>query len=136
MTHKHQTTEPIFKSELVGEMADKLKEVGLKIYYSLWSSQPGKPSYFYFTDGENIGYCQEGYFGGLRFSSVHKPCREAGTGFGLQDDPGLYTATVEDAKKAFTVAPAWWRGKRIAIKKYKDWNEYTEKNNSCKYVEY
>jgi hypothetical protein len=135
MTNNNTTT--VFKSQLVADTADMIKAAGLKVYVSLWSSSTSKPTYFYFTDGENIGYCQEGYFGGIMFSTVHKPCRECGTGYRLTDDPGTYQPTIEDAKQAFIMFPKWAKHKdRAAVKKYSTWAEYATKNNSCEYLEY
>ena len=64
-----------FKGELLQSFADELKANGFKIYYSPYDDGR-KTTYFYFVEGDNIGYCQEGYFGGLQFSTVHKPCRD------------------------------------------------------------
>jgi len=59
-------------------------------------------TYFYFSKDNNIGYAQKGDFGGIRFSTVNKPCKECGTGFGLQNwDEAIYEPTVKDAEKAF-----------------------------------
>lgn len=130
-------SESIFKSQLVTDAAKMIKAAGLKVYWGSWNHATSKPSYFYFTDGKNIGYCQEGNFGGITFSTVHKPCRECGTGYRITDDPGTYQPTIEEAKAAFILAPSWARHSDIkAIRKYADWNEYTAKNTSCEYVQY
>lgn len=122
-----------FKSAGLEEMANLLKDNGFHIFYSKWSSNNAKPSYFHFTDGINIGYCQED-LGGLKFSTVHKPCKECGTGFG---ELGEGKTILESAKKAFLVAPHWANHRDVAaVKKYKNWEEYTSKNNSCQYIQY
>lgn len=135
------TTPQVFKSQFLTDAADMIKAAGLKVYWGLWKHTTSKPTYFYFTDGVNIGYCQEAYFGGIQFSTVHRPCRECGTGFGLSDDRHGFTGeiapTIETAKQAFIKYPNWATSSdRKAVVKYKNWEEYAAKNNSCEYVEY
>jgi len=133
-----KTPVKIFKDDLLTDMADKLKVEGMQVFYSPYNDNR-LSTYFFFTDGENIGYCQSGYFGGLRFSTVHKPCRECGTGFGLTDDPGLFEPTIQDAKQAFIIAPNWASSKdRQAVRKYKNWDEYTSSsiNKILSYLPY
>jgi len=133
------TQTAIFKSELLTDTADMIKAAGFKVYWSRWSDDTRKATYFHFTDGTNIGYCQEGYFGGIRFSTVHKPCRECGTGFGLTDDPGIYSPTIEDAKQAFIIAPNWAKINDLkAVKKYANWQEFVKSpiHSMPEYIEY
>jgi len=136
MKQAQTTNETIFKSQLLADTADMIKAAGYKVYWSLWRHDTSKPSYFHFTDGIRIGYCQQGYFGGIMFSTCHKPSTEAGTGFGLQDDPGVYEPTIKDAEKAFMDCPQWFRHKKFTPIKYANWEEYAAKNNSAEYVEY
>lgn len=134
-----QTTQKqVFKSELLTNTADMLKAAGYRVFFYRWTYTSGPTTYFHFTDGVNIGYCQEGYFGGIRFSTVHKPCRECGTGFGLQDEPGIFKPTLEDAKGAFIIAPHWARPKqRAAVKKWANWEQFAaHKESFCKIIEY
>jgi len=138
MTQETQT-EMIFKSELLQNTAQMIKDAGYKVFYSVWKTLGGKPSYFHFTDGTKIGYCQEAYFGGIQFSTVHKPSTQAGTGFALNDDPGNYNPTIKDAEKALSHGmPGWFirRAKGWKPTKYESWEEYAAKNNSPKYVEF
>lgn len=116
-----------FKTELLQQTADMIKDAGYKVYISVWKHENGlvKPNYFHFTNGQKIGYCQEGYFGGIRFSTVHKPSAICGTGFGLQEDPGLYAPTIKDAEEAFIVKPKWFK-KHFTPTKYESWDEYTK----------
>lgn len=134
-----QTTQKqVFKSELLKNTADMLKAAGLQVFVDQWQHTSSPTTYFHFTDGVNIGYCQGGYFGGVRFSTVHRPCRECGTGFCLQDDPGISSPTIEDAKKAFIIAPNWANpGDRAAVKKWANWEQFAaDKQKFCKVVEY
>jgi hypothetical protein len=76
-------------------------------------------AWFHLSDGKNIIYCEplkydEGYY---KISSVHKPCRECGTGFQLGDYEKLTEKTVSYCLQVF--APEWsTERERRAIKKY------------------
>lgn len=138
MTNTQTNTETVFKSQLLTDTANMIKAAGYKVFYSVWRHDTSGlgHTYFHFTDGKQIGYCQERYFGGITFSTVHKPCKECGTGFGLEE-AGIYNPTIKDAKKAFILAPNWAKISDVeAVRKYADWNEYASKNNSPEYIEY
>ena len=128
----------VFKGLLLKNTADMLKAAGLQVFVSVWENDSRPATYFHFTDGVNIGYCQEGRFGGIRFSTVHRPCKECGTGFGLQDDPGISSPTLEDAKQAFVIAPEWADHKdRAAVRKWANWEQFAaDKERFCKVVGY
>lgn len=125
----HTTQQQTFKTETLDKLAQELKANGLRIFYSedkYWRT------YFYFTDGTNIGYVQDGYFGhGVRFTTVHKPCKECGTGFGLQNwNEAIDEPTIKDANKAFITAPSWAKKAYIkAVKKYNDIDDFLKANS-------
>lgn len=100
------------------DYADYLTENGLFVYF------PEEPdTYFYFTDGVNIGYCQYERSAGFSFSSVHIPNTQCGTGFGISKhvgDPKTY-----HAMESFH-HPSW--AHRYTIKKYKDFGEFASKH--------
>jgi len=131
--------ELVFKNKILQDVADMLKEAGMDIYISNWRTDFGKPSYFHFVEGNNIGYCQYDDLCGIKFSTVHKPCKECGTGFGCQ---GMYevipSITVEEARRAFIIAPHWARSNDVAaVKKYSGWEEYSNRNTGPKsYTKY
>jgi len=110
------------KNELLHNFVQTLKENGFKVYTS---SREEDYTYCHFVEGDNIGYVQTSYFGGLQFSTVHKPCKEFGTGFGLNED-GIYNPTIVIAREAFVRIPIYWQYKSNteAVKKYKNWEEY------------
>lgn len=86
----------------------------------------------------NLGYCQvDRWEYKLRFSTVHKPCREAGTGYGLNDEfEGIENPTIDDAKKAFILKPIWankWHPSNFIPSKYKDLEEYMSHETVLKY---
>jgi hypothetical protein len=79
-------------------------------------------SYFWFTDGTNIGYCQFDRFDGVKFSSVHKPNQYTGTGI-----------VADNYSDALKFAPSWWgnwwgNNEQDSIIKYKDFKEFESKH--------
>jgi len=114
----------ILKGDSIKDFACLLLDNGMQVFTIIYSS--GSPTYIYFSDGVNIGYAQEGRWGGVRISTVHIPTSGIGTGFGLQGDfESIAAPTVQDAKKAFVIAPNWAKkSDRHKVKKFKDVNHY------------
>jgi hypothetical protein len=78
-------------------------------------------TWLYYTDGTRIGYFQRNYYGGFTISTVHMPCRECGTGFGLYDNDGFYDITLQRLLDGFMHAPSWAsQTERNAARKYRD----------------
>jgi hypothetical protein len=81
--------------------------------------------WFHLSDGKNIIYCEPlkyelGYY---KISSVHKPCRECGTGFQLAEYERLTEKSVSNCLQVF--APNWATEKEIkVIKKYSSIDEF------------
>lgn len=100
------------------DYADYLTGNGLFVYF------PAKPTtYFYFTDGINIGYCQYDRYAGFSFSSEHQPCKQCGTGFVVSEHIG--EPKVYHALESFH-RPQW--ANCYTIKKYKDFGEFASKH--------
>lgn len=87
-----------------------------------------------FEKNDKLGYVQLDEFGyRLRFSTVHKPSREAGTGYGLHMPfEGTSEPTIADAERAFILKPHWDRSNFIP-KKYESLEEYMKKETILKY---
>ena len=129
---------------LLTEFIDKLKSEGFKVYTS---DSKKEPTYYFFVKDNKIGYVQNDTSIGLHFSTVHKPCREAGTGFRIHDT--ILEPTIQHAKDCFIHRPSWssfsnhcqYCGhslyKTDPVVKYKDWNDYISKpiNQILKYRE-
>jgi hypothetical protein len=95
----------------IQQLIDDIKAEGLQVF------GPEKlTSYVFFTDGTRIGYGQYNGVGGVKFSTVHKACRECGTGF-----------QADDIQQALSFAPMWATGTQ-AVRKYKDFDEFKNKN--------
>ena len=83
-------------------------------------------TYFHFVKNDKIGYV-ELTANGYNFSTVHKPCRECGTGYSIHREIAI--PTIEMANDCFVLAPGWVARDDVkAIKKYKNWDEYANSN--------
>ena len=58
------------------ELMQEAKRQGFTVY-----APENLTTYFYITKGGQIGYCQHDRITGPKFSTVHKPCKHAGTGY-------------------------------------------------------
>lgn len=85
------------------------------------------PSWFHFSKDNKIGYVQYEKYRGARFSTVHKPCRECGTGFSLQEYLEYTELTLENAESAFMFAPVWAKQAEVnKVVKYSGPEEYVK----------
>lgn len=119
-----QTTTPLTKSEALNEYAQLLLNNGFTIIAPKDAS-----TYYHFSKDNKIGYVQDDRFRGCTFTSVHKPCRECGTGFGVEDDRDneLLPLNVDSALTTINMfAPNWATASQVnAVKKYKDIADFT-----------
>ena len=78
------------------------------------------PTYCFYTDGERIAYAQWNNYSTC-VSSVHKPCKSAGTGFNVADKIDADTL----AKGLHCFIPGWAYGSvHSDIVKYKSMDAY------------
>ena len=90
--------------------------------------------WIYFEKDGKIGTVSPGNFYGLNFSSVHKPCRECGTGFST--DREVTEPTIKHAENTLLHSPNWATPyQRKAVIKYKDVNDFISSTNN-KWAEY
>ena len=119
-----------FKTELLKGFVTLLKENEFKVYIS----QEDKISYVHFELNNNIGYVQDNYFGGLDFSSVHKPSQKNGTGFQIHKE--IIEPTIKHATDCFILKP-YWASRAGEVQKYKSFEDYktSPSNSILKYME-
>lgn len=91
----------------IKNLIDQAKAQGLTVY-----APERLTTYFYFTDGQRIGYAQSNR-SGPSFATVHKPNRTTGTGF-----------AAEDFTEALSFAPAWAGNSLSTVTKYKNWQDF------------
>lgn len=80
-----------------------------------------KKRWYYFVRDNKIGYFQENKYEGFSFSTVHKPCKDFGTGFRVQG--GIEAPDLNIAERTLSFY-GWDKG---TIKKYSGWEEFTQK---------
>lgn len=121
-----------FKNSEIADFANQLLKNGFKI---MIPTEGGK-SYFFFEKDGKLGYTQQERFNGFRFSTVHKPCRHAGTGYSLGEKEN-YEPSVEDAESCLVDYPSWVLSRdRLPLAKYKSLEEYQKKETVLKYEIY
>jgi hypothetical protein len=118
-----------FDNESLKEVYDKAKEMNLKTFTF---ENKGNIKQFFFTDGVKIGTCSAS-FGSVTFGSVHKPCRECGTGFGFEYD--LNKTLIQNINYALNChAPNWAKQHQAAaVKKYESAEAYINKESILRY---
>lgn len=103
------------KDDLSPAVLDAIATAGFSVYQSI---DPHWRTYAFFTDGQHIGYVQNDRLCGLSLGTVHRPCRQCGTGFGLGAPE---TMTREGLARAFALAPEWAGTEdRKAVRKWPD----------------
>jgi hypothetical protein len=63
------------------------------------------PDQFYFWKGDRVGTVWSNYFSGFNFSTVHKPCRGCGTGYGIIEN--TLDLSVFNANETINSRPTW-----------------------------
>ncbi len=119
------------------KVKEELKEVinlmlkdGVKVYAHIWDYKKDNViTYVHFVEGNKIGYVQVEYYGGLKYSTVHKPSKDNGTGFGI--DP-LDMDSILNYSQAFYV-PFWAR--RYSATPWDNWEDYVNHQHYKNFVE-
>lgn len=95
----------------IKDLIEQAKAQGLEAY-----APENLTTYFYFTDGEKIGYCQANR-NGPSFATVHKPNTTTGTGY-----------RAASFAEALQFAPSWATGDKSTVQKYANWQEFSRKH--------
>jgi len=77
---------------------NQLKTNGLRVYKNV-----KRDTYIFFeNEMGQLGYCQFDQYQGFKFSTVHKPNKNSGTGYGLAN---TFEPTLQHALNCFVIAP-------------------------------
>ena len=96
--------ERIFKNEELAEVVKLSKKEGYKVY--TWESTNKNITQIFIVNQENQICTVSEHYGCVTYSTVHKPCKFAGTGYRLDNEP--QTANLNKIKEAFnTLIPSW-----------------------------
>lgn len=120
-----------FKNEQLKEVYNLAKKKNYKVY--TFETRAKHISQIFIENIKNqIGSC-EAYFGGVRFSTIHKPIEGSGNGTGFGGlIKGKDFNDPEDLDICFINAPYWYNGKLNP--KYNGFEEY--ENVSYKRLKY
>lgn len=118
----------IIKSDVLKNCLELLLDNGFRIFKSYYKENENL-TYFNYSKDNKIAYLQVDYFGGVKYSTVHKPCRDFGTGFGLCEE-SVFDLTIEDLEKGFIHHPNWAKGDTTRIKKYSSLDEFLKSSFS------
>lgn len=105
------------------DLINQFKELGYKVAYP----KTGLTTYFFYSDGTKVGYCQLDNFC-FTLSSEYIPSKNFGTGSQYKKD--LYELTKEDIEKSFNYV-IYWSGQFGEIeppKFYKDLEHFISKS--------
>lgn len=123
-----ELTNKQIKIEQLKEFANQLKVNGFTVLVSKKHSF----EWLYYEKNGDFGTVSPDHFTGFNFGSVHKPCRQCGTGFGTDRETEL---TIERANESLGI-PYWATSlDRKEIKKYKSVEEFINSSNN-KWAEY
>lgn len=99
-------------------------QMALSLGAKVYQRDPERDTWFYYTDGTHIGYCQFPGHDSPSLSTVHVPNTTTGTGF-------IYTdrweeITPEKMRAAMTCFAPQWASARDCetVKKWKDWDTF------------
>ena len=112
------------KTRLLLEHIEELKEAGFKVY----GPEP-LTTYCFAVKNDKIAYVERSDWG-FRYSTVHKPSRYNGTGFGFGQD---ISPSVDAAEACLT----YHMPGEGPVKKYRNWDDYAAaaENRWQEYVE-
>lgn len=106
------------KRNLFIDYCKTVENLGYRVFICVDSSY----NYAYIVnEKDEIGYMQLGdFFGGVTFSTSHKPCKECGTGFGLNGSfDSVFEITKKEVEECFIMAPDWaTRSQLSAVRKW------------------
>lgn len=127
------------RRQLVGKKAiEKIKALGYQVYGS-GTPETTIMGYIRSKDGLRIGSFQVDEFAqGITFTTVHKPCRECGTGFRVQTDD--HFVSIEElcekhVEQSFLILPPWkpyqrdiQAAYREQYRDFREWLAYEKKH--------
>jgi len=120
--------------EFNGEVLLKAVKIALKNNYKVYTfDTPHGTIKQVFIVRKNVDICtvEESRLGGANIGTMHKPCSHAGTGLGIECD--MYDISKHQIDNAFNGRPSW--ANNYSITKWKDWDEYTKRENILDYYE-
>jgi hypothetical protein len=119
------------RSIILLQAVEVIKSFGYKCFFPRYYTLQKQPTYCYITDGVNIGYMQANEFGyGICFSTIHKPNKKHGNGFGIANNVPLDKITKELIERTIEN-----KNSKANVEKYASWEDYTKNSLTGKICE-
>ena len=119
------------RSIILLQAVEVVKSFGYKCFFPRYYTLQKQPTYCYITDCTNIGYMQENEFGyGICFSTIHKPNKKHGNGFGIANNVPLDKITKELIERTIEN-----KNSKAKVDKYTSWEDYTKNSLTGKICE-
>jgi hypothetical protein len=113
------------------QAVEVVKSFGYKCFFPRYYTLQKQPTYCFITDGTNIGYMQANEFGyGICFSTIHKPNKKYGNGFGIANNVPLDKITKELIERTIEN-----KNSKAKVEKYTSWEDYTKNSLTGKICE-
>ena len=108
------------RSIILLQAVEVVKSFGYKCFFPRYYTLQKQPAYCFITDGVNIGYMQANEWGlGICFSTIHKPNKKHGNGFGIADNVPLDKITKDLIE--YTIDS---KNIKTNVKKYTSWEDF------------
>jgi hypothetical protein len=119
------------RSIILLQAVEVVKSFGYKCFFPRYYTLQKQPTYCFITDGINIGYMQANEFGyGICFSTIHKPNKKHGNGFGIANNVPLDKITKELIERTIEN-----KNSKAKVDKYTSWEDYTKNSLTGKICE-
>ena len=119
------------RSIILLQAVEVVKSFGYKCFFPRYYTLQKQPTYCFITDGTNIGYMQANEFGyGICFSTIHKPNKKHGTGFGVANNVPLDKITKELIEHTIEN-----KNSKAKVDKYTSWEDYAKNSLTGKICE-
>lgn len=108
------------RTTIFAQAVDIVKGMGYKCFFPRFYTLQKQPTYCFITDGANIGYMQTDELDyGICFSTIHKPNKKHGEGFGIANNVPLDKITKELIERTIDS-----KNKKTNVKKYTSWEDF------------
>lgn len=112
------------KIEFKNQELERVVEIAKQNNYRVFAFQHNKPisQVFVISENNKIGTISESW-GGVSYGTVHKPCHQFGTGFGLSGYIASAPASLDMIKACCEIVKPVWADSG-EVKKCNNWEEY------------
>lgn len=108
------------RTTILAQAVDIVKGMGYKCFFPRFYTLQKQPTYCFITNGTNIGYMQANELGyGICFSTIHKPNKKHGSGFGIADNVPLEEITKELIERTIDS-----KNDKTNVEKYSSWGDF------------